>query len=639
MRWARRPVRFVERCAHGRASDVPVTLWMGVMVGAWAALLFVGLGTTLHTVDNIRDYQAALAIARGEASTWVSQPFAGWLQLPALYFHALALPLRWVAHELAAFAFVGVCALASVGALAAAVRQRFGALAACGYLALALPVHGVIIFPGVSNPALAFAGVNCFLAAWLAIERHPGWAPVAMLASAAVAVTMHPSAFAFVAPALAAAVVLQQPIRRSKPFWATGFGLVVVFALWANTHGFFAPEAASAGRSLGVDGLIGRLASPSHWFALWSTPWAHLHALPDLVGLVGKPMITGVAMLSSVCAAVGMVVLWQQRDRFARAFLLAVGGMLVLSTALLDSWGFWYLDALWPPFAVLAGLGGAKSIQTVHKGRALATAVLLTLPLSLPAALKWAVMNTEQYRVETQGFFLPGAHSATQIDIPVASALFRYRDFVAGPGGCDSRRFVGLDEAWLRDLTLRLAFLECPRLGAAASGETAAHPRFVVREVASTQPPSTRAPVLTFAGHRVDELPPAVVTVTPPGGTNEILSWRQGARYSYYLPAGVVAGTRIEVLPDPDAGNTSPAERSGARFLMLLFRCTEPPVADLARLLSSTSGFATTFALRAERSLPPISYRLLSATLDRSLVAGVSLAAALPGCDLSAWVE
>ncbi len=622
-----------------RPGSAAVTLWMGLMLGAWAALLLAGLGTTLHTVDNIRDYQVALTIARGEASTWVSQPFAGWLQLPALYFQWLALPLRWAAHELAVFAFVGVCALASVGALAAAVRERFGALAACGYLAFAFPVHAVIIFPGVSNPALAFAGVNFFLAAWLAIERHPGWAPAAMLASAAVAVTMHPSAFAFTGPALAAAVLLQQPVRKSKAFWATGLGLSVLLALWAQAHGFHAPEAASAGRSLGLDSLLGRLASPSQWVALWSTPWTHLRALPDLVGLVGKPVITGVAMLSSVCAAVGVVVLWRLGHRFAWAFLLAVGGMLVVSTALLDAWGFWYLDALWPPFALLSGLGAAGAIRGAARGRWLAIGTLSMLALALPTALKRIVMSTEQYRVETRGFFLPGAHSATRIDIPIASALFWYRDFVAGPGGCDSRRFVGLDEAWLRDLTLRLAFSACPRFGAAASDEAVALPRFSVTDSGSAQWPSTRSAVMTFAGYRVDELPRAVVTVTPPGRTNEVLSWRQGARYSYYLPAGLVAGTRIEALPDPDARNPRPAERSDTRFLMLLFRCTETASADLERALSSPSASATSFALRAERALPPLSYSLFSAPISGAPSSVITLAEALPGCDLSAWVD
>lgn len=622
-----------------RAGSAPVTLWMGVMLGAWAALLLLGLGTTLHTVDNIRDYRVALAIARGEASTWVSQPFAGWLQLPALYFHVLALPLRWVAHETAVFAFVGVCALLSVSALAAAIRQRFGGLAACSYLAFALPVHAVIIFPGVSNPALAFAGANLFLAAWLAIERHPGWAPTAMLVSAAVAVTMHPSAFAFAGPALAAAVVLQRPVRRSKAFWAAGLSLAVLLLVWAQAHGFRAPEAASSGRSLGLESVIGRLASPSQWFALWSTPWAHLHALPDLVGLVGKPVITGVAVLSSLCAVAGVGVLLRQRDRFAWAFLFSIGGMLVVSTALLDAWGFWYLDALWPPFALLAGLGGARTIQAVAKGHWLALPVLLMLTLTLPTALKWVVMTEEQYRVETRGFFLPRAHSAARIDIPVASALFRYRDFVASSGGCDSRRFVGLDEAWLRDLTLRLAFSGCARSSAAASGADVAHPRFTVREVASAQQPSARAALMTFAGYRVDELPRARVVITPPGGTNEILSWRQGARYSYYLPAGLVAGTRIEVLPDTEARMARSVDPSSTPILMLLFRCTDTALADLERALSLASASATPFAFRAKRALPPISYSLISAPIRQSPGTFVTLAQALPGCDLSAWVE
>ncbi|MFN3629670.1 MAG: hypothetical protein ACK4XK_06370, partial [Casimicrobiaceae bacterium] len=375
------------------AGSAPVTLWMGVMLGAWAALLFIGLGATLHTVDNIRDYRVALSIARGEAGTWVSQPFAGWLQLPSVYFHVLALPLRIMAHELAAFAFVGGCVLASVGLLAVAIRRRFGGLATCAYLAFALPVHGVIIFPGVSNPALAFAGVNLFLAAWLVSERHPTWAPAALLASAAVAVMMHPSAFAFIGPALAAAVLLQRPIRASKAFWATGFSLLVALGLWAQAHGFLAPEAASTERSLRLDTLLGRLGSPGQWFALWSTPWAHLHALPDLVGLVGKPVITGVAMVSTVCALAGVSKLLRCSDRFGRAFLLAIGGMLVVSTALLDAWGFWYLDALWPPFAVLAGLGGARAIQAVPTRPGLAVGVLSLLALALPIALKTVVMN------------------------------------------------------------------------------------------------------------------------------------------------------------------------------------------------------------------------------------------------------
>lgn len=68
---------------------------------------------------------------------------------------------------------------------------------------------------------------------------------------------------------------------------------------------------------------------------------------------------------------------------------------------------------------------------------------------------------------------------------------------------------------------------------------------------------------------------------------------------------------------------------------MLLFRCIDTSAVELQRALPA--GMA--FALRAERALPPISYRLFSAPLPPSPETVVSLAAALPGCDLSAWVE
>ena len=609
------------------------TLACAALVALWAALLFSDLGGTLHTVDNIRDFRVASAIASGEAAPLVSQPFAGRWQLPPIYFYAIALPLRVAGTETSIFIFTAFVALAAVALLATVLRRRFGSATAVGYLAVALPAHGVVIFPGVSNSALAFALVSVFLAAWLGSPRVARAGPLIMMASGFAAVATHPSAFAIVGPALLLALVFQPSVRNQPSAWIGAGVLGGGLGLWLFLHGLAAPEAQAAeldGASL-VDAIIGRLFSLDHWIALWSTPWTHLRALPDLASGAFAGIITAAQAIMLLAMVAGGVFAWRSPDRDVRLLLISVLLMTVTATAAVSAWGFWYLDALWPPAAVLAGFGACGLWRRLASGphipRVLLGATAAACLLAPAVALKLLVAGSVQYRVFAHGLFLPPGNQATLLEIPLARELLRYRSFVAASGGCQSWRFTGIEEWWLRDLTLRLTVHGCPR--STQPPPAVAPVRYRLER--ALEPPAEAGGDLVFGGFRLRPLPDATVRIGD-SETGEVYGWRQGARYSYYLPEGLARGLPIDARID-SARTATPAV--AAPGLMLLFRCLETDPATLARALDGHGGGK----LVAERMLGPIAFRQYRLPLADEASARVALAEALPQCDLAAWVE
>ncbi len=594
----------------------------------WATLYLSWPGYTLHTVDNVRDYRVALDIASGADWPLASQPFAGRWQLPPLYFHLLALPLRIWPHEQMVFLFSGLFAAGAIATLAASMARREGWGAAAVYGALAAPPHSAVVFPGVSNSALAFSFVTLMLAAWFQLRTRPAVAMPIMLVMAWCAVLMHPSAVVIVVPACIAAGVLARTAWRQRATWAAALLLAVATVGWVSLHGIVAPEAVTgAPDSFDSAAAIARLFSASHWAALWGTPWTHMLELRDLRAMLSPaPILAGAGALV-IGLALAVIYGSTQAHRELRLLLLATAASALFATAILSAWGFWYLDSLWPAFAALSACGWSRLANQFRiAGYALAVPAMVAA-ISLPLLIKETAVRTERYNVGLRGMFLPVDNSHTEaINIPLASALIRYRTFVAHDGGCASSRFVGLDELWLRDLTLRFTIADCARSPVGQPHD----PRYLVT---TGEPADSIAVQRQFGDVKLLALPSARIAVNG-AQVGETQSWSPGRRYSYYEPASLAPGAEIRV--EQTLHSTQPPGASAAAtrpHLFVVFRCLDAQRSDIEAALESR----TPLALNRQRELAQFRYFEFMAPLNEAGNASIATKTALK-CDISAWL-
>jgi|GEM_PF-6349927 len=611
---------------HRKVSGVSFSLLVFLV---WAVLFVAWPGYTLHTVDNVRDFRVAMDIASGAVWPAASQPFAGRWQLPPLYFHLLALPLRIWPNEYAVFLFSGVFAAAAIATLAASLRRAVGTTAAAIYAAFAAPAHAAVVFPGVSNPALAFAFVTLMLAAWFHLRTRPAVATPALLVTGWCAVLMHPSALALVAPTIIASGFVASASWRRKPSWIAVLLLAIVSVGWVSQHGVLAPEIRPEESVIGNDwvAVFSRLSSASHWATLWATPWLHVLALEDLNASVGRILVYAAAAAMAAGALLACFAFGSSLAPECRPLRLVAATSALVATAFLATWGFWYLDSLWPVFAVLAAVGWSR-LRMLGGPSGYGLAMLAALAaISLPVMVKSIAVRTERYSVGVRGMFFPAMDRTGVLKIPLASALIRYRAFVANRGGCDSSRFVGIDEFWLRDLTLRFAIADC-KAAAAAPGLPS---RFLVNTGAVADASSAQQ---SFSDIRLTALPLADVSVDG-ASSGEILSWAPGLRYSYYEPATLRPGVEIRARIRASPAQEAAVDRSGIdTHLFVAFRCLAAGAANIEAALASQ----TPLSLNRERTLSPFYYAEFLTPVDSAGDAVITIKSAL-SCDVAAWAD
>jgi hypothetical protein len=592
---------------------------------AWGWMLLSALGTTLHSVDNVRDFRVALGIATGEAFPTVSQPFAASKQLPPLFFYTIALPLVLWPTEFAVFAFTAVAVLLSVGFLALAVQRCFGALATITYLALALPPHGAVVFQGVSNPALAFVCINVLLASYLWSQSARTALLMGVVLAAWAAPQMHPSAF-FIAAFVFVASLIAGGRAWLRPAPAILLSLLaLVTLLWVMRYGLVAPEAQSlgpSGNSSPITAAALRVLSVEHWGALWSTPWVHLQAIAGL-----PQWISSAAKIASwvvfASAIFGMWQLVRRGDRALRALAIALFANLICVTASLESWGFWYLDASWPMIALCAAIGSARAFRAIWAQRVLWP--LTVVALALPCALFLVTKARGEYAIAAHGLFLPSPLREETLPVPTARTLIDLRAIVGERAGCDPARVVGIDEAFLRDMTLRTLFLDgCHVRPAVLAQSTTDGERILIRRIESTLPiPGEAEALIASVGpYRVYSLRREAVSVH---GRESGALWgsAQGARYGFFAVLGLPKAAIIESRANAGAS------------LYVGFRCSALNTQTLLAQIDS----ASKVEVMGERSLPPFTYtelRLTNAT-DQTDVLRLTARSDLP-CDASAWV-
>jgi hypothetical protein len=598
-----------------------------VLFSAWSWMLLSAPGNTLHSVDNVRDFRVASAIASGEAFPSVSQPFAASKQMPPLFFYAIALPLYFWQTELAVFVFTAIAVLMSTGFLALSIRRRFGSVAAIGYLALALPPHGAIVFQGVSNPALAFVCTNVLLAAYLWSANPRTLLLVVIVLAAWAAPQMHPSAF-FIASFVFLASFATQTRRWFRPSPLLVVSLLAAFTIiWILCYGFIAPEAQGAAApdeaSFALRAALSAV-TVSHWGAVWSTPWAHIKAIDDIPSLAASFSTVASWFILSLALA-GLLILVRNKDRTIRGLAIAVSANAIAVTASLNVWGFWYLDASWPSIALCAGIAVDRGLRGLGATRYCFLLFFAPLAMALPALVFFTTQTRGEYSIRTHGLYFPTSGQGDVVHIPTASTLVSLRALVSERAGCDLTRVVGVDEAYLRDMTLRTLFLDrCKAHLPANRSQFGTPERLLVRRIRPELPtPASPLAQLTELGpYRVYLLPhtPVVVNGNLEGG---VFTTRQGTRYGFFAVQGLPGAAIVEANVNPGAA------------LYVGFRCNDLSAEMLRTMLDTTSKAE----LLAERRLPPFAYtefRLVQ-TADQPGALRLTTRGELP-CDATAWV-
>lgn len=541
-------------------------------------------GSTWHTVDTIRDFHAAAAIARGEHFPLASQPWAARYQTPPVYLYLLAFAVKLGADEVALMRIIGMVGLAAVWLLHRAIRPVFGANVANAYLVVAFTVTGALFGHSIGNTLLAMAASGVLLATLLRMAAAPGPGRATLLiVLAALLPQLHLSGLPLALLVLVAAFTRYRRAFLSPMPAVVAILFAVGMAAWLALVGGTAPEAVTAApdNALSLGAVIGRLLDPSHWYALLTTfvrfvgaltPTAHL---PQWQIVALGWLVATFTALTVCCGVAGMVTLLRSRSpppSPAAGPILAIVTVcaFVVAAAYIKAWGVWYFDTLWPWLAVCVAAGIAHLFgrnracdqpqlavilpNRLHSAGAGIVLCMVWGSSVLPAAvLHRALVADGEMVIAARGVFYPPSPGTDGHLVELrADRQLELRDALRDATACDMTAAVGIYELYLRDFTLRDTWKACPTAGPAAQ---TTNPILVVR---SNWP---FAETISWTPSFVADLPPLRLLRLPAQrvevgerSTNQ-LSSDIALRYTLFRPALLQQRTEIRAQSLADAGS------------------------------------------------------------------------------------
>lgn len=475
-----------ELTLPGDASALVAALgWCSVIVYAW--LFFADAGTTWHSVDTIRDFHAASAIAHGTEFPVASQPWAARYQTPPAYLYLLALPIWLGANELDLMRIIGLIGLGAVGMLHRAIRPVFGADAANIYLTTSFTVSGALFAHSIGNSVLAMSASAMLLALLLRISVQPSTQlAAAMIVLAALLPQLHLSALP-----LATVTVVIGLVRYRSAFLRIGptflvLALALATGVWLKLVGGIAPEAESApGLSRNLPDILLRIVDLQHWRSLLSTFVRFVDALKPAPSLSESYLITlrGLVLLFTVISVgAGSVGIWTLltnrsvvRSGVARSLAAITVASFFCAGAYVENWGIWYFDSLWPWLSLCVAVGLARILTCIQSMLSkcaithhLATAQLLLLLLLgfivPPVIAQRALSRDGELAIDAGGLFFSDAPAVKGKSVLVqlsAANQLALRASLRELTNCRSSLAVGLFELYLRDFTLRDTWHGC----------------------------------------------------------------------------------------------------------------------------------------------------------------------------------
>ena len=563
--------------------------WTSVIVYAWLFLVYAG--TTWHSVDTIRDFHAASAIAHGADHPVASQPWASRYQTPPAYLYLLALPVWLGADELDLMRIIGLVGLGAVVVLHRAIRPVFGGNTAHFYLTASFTVSGALFAHSIGNSVLAMAASALLLAALFRMSERPSaWLAIGVIVLCALLPQLHLSALPLAVTALLTALVrFRAAFLRAGPVLGL-LGLVAATGTWLQLVGGIAPEATADVRSgRGVVDMWLRVIDLDHWGALLSTFCRFVGALQpaptlgDSTLIVLRGLVLLFTLISVGAGSVGIWALLTSRTSSRKGFAQPLAGITIASfccaAAYVESWGIWYFDALWPWLAVCIAVGVTRTVAyagvklaSYRRCSRFAASLLILLLLSSylgpPLIVHRALSKDGELAIDAGGVFFTGARPA-----PVRSTLLQLsasnqlalRSSQRELTNCRMSLAVGLFELYLRDFTLRDTWHGCAPAatsGAAARPVLAVHSRLPYREIVDWAPET----LAEHRGVRVVALPQQQVEIGTSGAQQ--VQGQVRLRYTLFRSAMIPAGTPVRARKLPD--DAAPLR------LRLALRCLAP---------------------------------------------------------------
>lgn len=576
--------------APGDASVLLALLgWTSVITYAW--LFVVHAGTTWHSVDTIRDFHAASAIAGGTDYPVASQPWAARFQTPPAYLYLLALPIRLGADELDLMRIVGLVGLGAVVVLYRAVRPVLGANAAHAYLIVSFTISGALFAHSIGNSVLAMAASGLLLAALFRVSVRPGAGPaIAIIVLAALLPQFHLSALP-----LAVVALLTGLIRYRVSFLRIGpvlvlLALTVATGVWLRLVGGIAPEAVTVAvqPAQSAADLWSRVVDLHHWRALLTTLFRFVDALQPAPTLTESTLsiLRGLVLLFTVASVgAGSVGIWSllasgslSRPSVARPLAIITIVSFFCAVAYVESWGIWYFDALWPWLAVCIAAGIARLVSSSQVAtprscpwrRFAGASMVLALCSSClvpPLIVHRALSEDGELAIDATGVFFsaaPPPSGASPLLQLSASNQLALRSSERRLTACQMYSAVGLFELYLRDFTLRDTWRGCI---VPANGNPTAPPVLIVHTRMPYQEivDWTAEVQAVHQGIRIVALPHQQVEIGS-SGTNQTQG-QVRLRYTLFRPAMIPAETLIRASTLSDAAPSR---------LRLALRCLAP---------------------------------------------------------------
>lgn len=625
--WPFRPIERIDRFGVGLA----LLGWASVAHLAWLCLF--DSGVTFHSVDTIRDFRVAQAIASGEHFPLASQPWAGRYQTLPAYLYLLAVPVLYGADEITLMRIVGVVCLLAIWRLRRSLLRALGRNVANAYPIIAVTVTGGIFAHSIGNTALAMATSALLLAALVDMYKPRRYTAVTLVFLAALLPQLHLSGLPISMFALAAALwVYPREMLQPAPLGAM-MVLGVLCAIWLVVVGPIAPEAySSANGAANAPGtallaMLMRWGDPGHWLALLSSFTRFVSALQpsehlSRIALRNLSMAVGVFTLLCTALAVGGSLLLAQRGHRCETNLpngrpiVAVALLsLLLSAGYLSSWGIWYFDALWPWVGTLVavalahfGIARQAASEAAHRGArciGLALAGALFLSSALPLyGLHRALKVDGELIIRTDGVFYPISAVPPERLVQMSAAtqvrLFtKLRELTL----CNAQSAAGLLELYLRDFTARDAWHGCATRPHAAP---LASPVLVLRDGEPFREPRPGDAAPLFAKGRIQliKLPVQRVEIGPERRSQ--VAGHERVRYTLFRPASIPAGTAV-------LAEGADVSRDDMRFRLAL-RCLAP-LAQPHTLLFSANATPDGFQLLSAETILGVHYYLIESTV------------------------
>lgn len=590
----------------------PLRLLALLALASYAIMFFVLTGAAVHTVDSIRDFDVARAIAHGEQFPLVSQPFAARFQVPPAYFYLIAIPIFFGGNEFAVFYSIAALCFASILLLRWQLTRAAGANVGNIYALLACTFPTSLFMHSVANSSLAFAFSNIALAALIGFLRSTrGWDAVLLFATVLMAL-MHPSGI--VIALILMAVVCFQWRKLSVLGVALWVMAIAAAMIWFRKFGWLAPEAevaltissSSDGLAKLLTQIVARVISPDHWPMVISTYREYALGLPDAPTWLARAVtVFAWVIVGSIIGAV--LGLFFHANLVAKWIVAITVAVLLASIAYLSQWGVWYFDAAWPWIATSAALGlswfaqyAMSSVPNAWR-KLLVGGVFAVIALTNLLPQFWQHRRLEKYGeiwIEPASMFLPKLKAALPA-IPVMSAntYFSYRDFLTKNNAACGNRVVGMYEWLVSDLNLRETRSRCNPGSASVATDRKMY-LFGHQRIGGLPPrEALREPVWQSGQQMLFELPTQRVSINgEPGGT---IVGEQKIRYSAFRPAEIASGTQIKF----DTALMEP----GATVARIATRCLQSAASPLDQWRAS-AGRAEALRLVSQTQLLGLQY-------------------------------